>query len=813
METKSASNFWWMKSANKATDNEEGVPSVTVVPRLELDISSSLAEFLEKEQNALSSNRDNLDVGSIIEEINRVAAQSPLGPFNANTPERSIDDIMKEAEKVYMESSKSFEQLSQRSKTSQNITDFITSSNDSTPTPKSLSPLPLDMSKHSDSESESELYSEDFSEASKVESTPPPDNEKVSQNKEIMENEEIVVKPTLGNDNFKNTPLKPPEKQNDAFIFNNNIFDVNSYKNQTDKTYEKDDAQLLEYKEVIEIKDDIIKNLEEDNKHLMTEIRQIRSDLDDAKLLLENNKKALDAKSISSPIVNLELERALEHLKDSQEINTSLQLQITTLNKTHQHLKTSYDDVLYSNKNLERRVIEMDTTLNKYKAELLNVQKIKDRLLESETHLSKLLDVEKLSNKSMKLQNDKDARCIQDLNRQIKEMERIIARKHPDSVSALIVAAKKDETDSTLTARKILEDRIKTLEQEATTRDNQSSKVFVEIQDKFNLMKGKYESHIEDLELHVSDLKSQLKRKVDTYDVYTQTAVEEQKIPQKESHSVSVQTETVVAKAPKVAPVKRQESKSEAHLIATIRGLQADVTNKEKIAMKLQKDVDELRKTNRRLQKEREGSLKSLNDKKEFRSYPDKLALQSKASSDISLDDDARLLKNERDKLQKQLRRLEEDYQILKDKRIFDLTTLQEAHECEIANYVSTITPLREQLEVVQVSLANLQTQLCAAKEDLAVVTVERDHLNSRLLSSTTANNPSCVDVDDLHKKIAFLETRYEEREHRLRAIVYGLAQKTVTNRSCEQCSDRQMQLIGYKNELDQLLASVRALQ
>lgn len=67
--------------------------------------------------------------------------------------------------------------------------------------------------------------------------------------------------------------------------------------------------------------------------------------------------------------------------------------------------------------------------------------------------------------------------------------------------------------------------------------------------------------------------------------------------------------------------------------------------------------------------------------------------------------------------------------------------------------------------------------------------------------------------LTDFVIQIAYLETRYEEREHRLRAIVHGLAQKNVANRSCEQCAERQLQLIGYKNELDQILATVRALQ
>lgn len=56
------------------------------------------------------------------------------------------------------------------------------------------------------------------------------------------------------------------------------------------------------------------------------------------------------------------------------------------------------------------------------------------------------------------------------------------------------------------------------------------------------------------------------------------------------------------------------------------------------------------------------------------------------------------------------------------------------------------------------------------------------------------------------------MEQRYQERERRLRAIVHGLAQKNVANLSCQQCSARQQQLILYKTELDQLLATLRTL-
>lgn len=52
--------------------------------------------------------------------------------------------------------------------------------------------------------------------------------------------------------------------------------------------------------------------------------------------------------------------------------------------------------------------------------------------------------------------------------------------------------------------------------------------------------------------------------------------------------------------------------KEDTHLLATIRGLRQDLVNREKEISKLNKEVDEVRQTNRRLQKEREKQLNAL---------------------------------------------------------------------------------------------------------------------------------------------------------------------------------------------------------
>lgn len=60
---------------------------------------------------------------------------------------------------------------------------------------------------------------------------------------------------------------------------------------------------------------------------------------------------------------------------------------------------------------------------------------------------------------------------------------------------------------------------------------------------------------------------------------------------------------------------------------------------------------------------------------------------------------------------------------------------MQEAHEQEVATYVSNVTPLREQLEMQQLMVSTLQEQLVKAKQELAVTSVERDELSKRVLS------------------------------------------------------------------------------
>lgn len=279
MDTKSSPSFWWLKTSSVQLEEAVAGDNITTNSKFDVDISSSLAEFLEKEKSADKETYSDADIASIIDEINRVAAQSPLGPYDKEANERSVEEIMREAEKIFQESSKSFEQLSARSRTSQNITELNSiSSKNSTPTPKSVSPLPIDdQMDRSVNESDAEdSYSDDFSNASKTELQVPSD--KMSNSKaEVQKNhqsyfgvESHETKETLGEVEATNTEQLASVPDSPKRVHNDETFGV------ANADIPSEQRLSLMWKEDVFEKDETIRILELDNATLRMEIQSIK---------------------------------------------------------------------------------------------------------------------------------------------------------------------------------------------------------------------------------------------------------------------------------------------------------------------------------------------------------------------------------------------------------------------------------------------------------------------------------------------------------------------------------------------------------
>lgn len=148
------SSMWWLKSTVRTVRAQNPQITLTNVQgditspnkQLEIDISSSIDEFLEQDlvfSARSGEDASEADIGSIIEEINRLASQSPIGNYENTVTDKSVEEILEEAEKLYMESSKSFEQLSNSSKSRTSLEYSFSKSNSlSLNTPRSKKSTP-----------------------------------------------------------------------------------------------------------------------------------------------------------------------------------------------------------------------------------------------------------------------------------------------------------------------------------------------------------------------------------------------------------------------------------------------------------------------------------------------------------------------------------------------------------------------------------------------------------------------------------------------------------------------------------------------
>ncbi|NXA92315.1 CE162 protein, partial [Melanocharis versteri] len=97
-----------------------------------------------------------------------------------------------------------------------------------------------------------------------------------------------------------------------------------------------------------------------------------------------------------------------------------------------------------------------------------------------------------------------DAKRIQDLERQIREMEGILKRRYPNSLPALIYAAAAAEKTNDLSAKtntvEFLERRIKKLETELEGKDDEAKKSLRAMEQQFQKIKIQYEQRLAELE-------------------------------------------------------------------------------------------------------------------------------------------------------------------------------------------------------------------------------------------------------------------------------------------------------------------------
>ncbi|XP_043279264.1 centrosomal protein of 162 kDa [Venturia canescens] len=517
---------------------------------------------------------------------------------------------------------------------------------------------------------------------------------------------------------------------------------------------------------------DTIKDLREDALKLNLEVSDLRQKNSDSLL-------KIDDLSQQNSLLKEELEMFKDQLKTKNEF-INARLQAMTAAELESRKKTDDMRVDLSSKteqlkNLKIEYEKLEQAVLPLEKELLELRMRESSFTEKMQVAKSHIEREKQLTLKLKDQVILDNKKILDLNRQVREMERILKRKNPDSVSALILTAKSDHERIHLEKVKLLEDRIASLEGEIKAKEEIGQEKLTDLRTKFSEMKEKYVSQVADLEERLFEAMAK-ERKI-YCDSFTQTvtkSMENKSVDaanarrEEREHLSSAQTEKDEKKEAKMVKTgpKSQNPKEDTHLIATIRGLKMELANKDKHLAKINKEFQELQKTNRRLQKERE---RLLNDRRTFKSTTDldKNGRSASVTSDPRLpasrtetndlnsnhfqnghfsngnthrlsgsaprlydplqyseNDDRTALKkltNENGILKEELNKINKDYMMLKNKRLHDLNLLQEEHEREMASLVkeyslkfgdSKVVKLQGQINTQVAIITHLKQQI-----------------------------------------------------------------------------------------------------
>uniref|UniRef100_A0A182P7K1 Centrosomal protein of 162 kDa n=1 Tax=Anopheles epiroticus TaxID=199890 RepID=A0A182P7K1_9DIPT len=437
-----------------------------------------------------------------------------------------------------------------------------------------------------------------------------------------------------------------------------------------------------------------------------------------------------------------------ERLKDTEERYHSLKLQYDTLSQVHRTLRENYGAMQEESEKLQFDIQHLSKCADVLRSELQSARCDRDSAIELQKILQSELDESRKERKKLQDAGEKDTKTIQDLQRQCREMERILMRKNPDSISALIVASKsptgKPEQDgSTSTTCRLLEQRIAQLEADAKKQDAKAQGILADVQARFNSVQAKYETHIADLEMQVlslQEINSKLNEKIirqmeelasigshagvavkggaaASTASFTQTEAEEDGEPRGRSkrdaanvkvRSILVQTDVTGDAATAVrqpASAKQRnaqaQGKEDAHLLATIRGMRVDLAIKEKAVQRLTREVEECKKTIKKLQKKKEPTVTGGAGARVDSSGRSPVKVRSKPVAESCCAESGGLERAGDGALldaQSKVRNLELDYKALQDKRLQDLKTLQAAHEKELASCHESIRFLQQRL-------------------------------------------------------------------------------------------------------------------
>ncbi|XP_038617262.1 centrosomal protein of 162 kDa isoform X2 [Tachyglossus aculeatus] len=503
--------------------------------------------------------------------------------------------------------------------------------------------------------------------------------------------------------------------------------------------------------------------------------------------------------------VQKENSNLLEELKRLKQDKQALEVDLGQMKRERDLAK---DQVVYISDETEYKIKIVEET---HKQEISRLQKRlqwyaenqdlldKDaaRLREANEEIEKLkLQVEKLKTEAgdqsaqqkVRLKDRAvDAKKIQDLQRQVKEMEGILKRRYPNSLPALIFAASA-EGDGDISAKnraEFMEKRVRKLEADLEGKDEEAKKSLRTMEQQFQKIKIQYEQRIEELEQLLSHKLMEEPPKRSNSPAHVK-ALEQELCDVKEAHQITVRNlEAEIEELKKQnAQLDRQKNErgdqdfqaiefqvEQAHAKARLARLNQELVAKGK-------EIQDLTKTVERLQRERRRMLSDPNT-------CGRISSQEKS---------AKKMKKEVSSGNKWKSNIAEPFSGAMDNKLYQPQAFADSHVSEILQENST---LKDKLEKLTLEMSEQKVKSEAAlvhSEDTLRRTREEtaEHLASlkaahqreveKLICQHAIENSSSR-VAELNRKVATQEvfiTHLQEQVNELQRCQEALAVSQV---------------------------------
>ncbi|XP_008061301.1 centrosomal protein of 162 kDa isoform X2 [Carlito syrichta] len=460
-----------------------------------------------------------------------------------------------------------------------------------------------------------------------------------------------------------------------------------------------------------------------------------------------------------------------------------------------------------------------------------------------------------------------DAKKIQDLERQVKEMEGILKRRYPNSLPALILAASAAGDTGSRNTVEFMEKRIKKLETDLEGKDEEAKKSLRTMEQQFQKMKIQYEQRLEEQE-------QLLACKLNQHDSSSRVKVLEKELSDiKEAHQITVgklEAEIDVLKHQNAElELKKNDNDDKDFQSIEFQVEQARAKAKlvrlnEELAAK-KREIQDLSKTVERLQRERRLMLSNQNSKgreetsakrakrdvlqpnrggANFPGTLDNKLYQPRTFMDSHISEvlqENRQLKTELEgliternvlkmKSEAAVNQFENSMKRVKEDTAAHISSLKASHQREIEkllcqnaveNSSSKVAELNRKIATQEVLIKHFQSQineLQSKQESLVVFQVREEILQkeiSKLLEELRQakenHTPEMKHFMDLEKKIKQMEMRHAQREQELQQIILQTHQVVETEQNKE--TEKWKRLTQLKNrELDKFRAELDSI-